>query len=441
MKQPNVFVLIKPRRMNKLLFIVLLLLSYSVIFSQSDKIEIEGAITISNSESDSPLAGTIRWTGTDFEGYNGTDWVSLTCCGDQDDPLMYDGFPPVTDGVSQYVLSGNKWQSNNLTYSFTNSTSDLDVSIQRQVIVEAFNKWADVSTLNFSEVQSGGDFKIEFATGNHGDGNPFDGSGRTLAHAFFPPPNGSLAGDCHFDDDENWSVNGTGIDLLSVALHEIGHALGLEHSADSRAVMYAFYNGSNQVLREDDILGIQTLYPPPNLPGWFVSYSGSNAYQQINASSVGLGDIGFGDFLGDGGEDVFVSLGGRWIFSNNGSSTWTNLGNSNVPTSGLRFGDFDGDGKTDVFTSDGTTWRYSSGGAQGWVNLGNSSTPLRDLRFGDFDGDGRTDVFSTNGTTWSYSSGGAQAWAPLGNATTPVENMLFADLNGDGFTDIFTISN
>jgi len=39
---------------------------------------VEGAITVGDSEGATPDAGTIRWTGTDFEGWTGSQWVSLT---------------------------------------------------------------------------------------------------------------------------------------------------------------------------------------------------------------------------------------------------------------------------------------------------------------------------------------------------------------------------
>jgi hypothetical protein len=58
-----------------------------------------------------------------------------------------------------------------------------------------------------------------------------------------PPPNG-------------------GYDLLSVLTHEAGHFLGLAHSGDTSAVMYAFYQPGSSTLTPDDISGICTIYPP-----------------------------------------------------------------------------------------------------------------------------------------------------------------------------------
>ena len=49
------------------------------------------------------------------------------------------------------------------------------------------------------------DLDVWFVSGAHGDGEPFDGRGRTLAHAFFP----NWGGDVHFDKSELWSVRST----------------------------------------------------------------------------------------------------------------------------------------------------------------------------------------------------------------------------------------
>lgn len=55
-----------------------ILISCTSILGQSEKMVIDGAIVIQNSEADPPAAGTIRWTGSDFEGFDGIEWVSLT---------------------------------------------------------------------------------------------------------------------------------------------------------------------------------------------------------------------------------------------------------------------------------------------------------------------------------------------------------------------------
>lgn len=108
------------------------------------------------------------------------------------------------------------------------------------------------------------DLIIRWETGNHGDSYAFDGNGGVLAHAFFPPPLGGVfAGHLHFDDDENWTIGNTGIDLETVALHEIGHLLGIRHSEYSWATMYPYYTGISRTLSSDDILAIGDLYGMP----------------------------------------------------------------------------------------------------------------------------------------------------------------------------------
>ena len=60
-----------------------------------------------------------------------------------------------------------------------------------------------------------------------------------------------------------------GVDLLSVAIHEIGHNLGLDHSNVKRSIMYPFIQNDVQALHADDINGIQKIYGSPisNKPG------------------------------------------------------------------------------------------------------------------------------------------------------------------------------
>ena len=64
---------------NRLILLSLLIAVFTTGYSQ-EKMQIDGAIIIKNSEDPSPAPGTIRFNpGTnDFEGHDGNGWKSLT---------------------------------------------------------------------------------------------------------------------------------------------------------------------------------------------------------------------------------------------------------------------------------------------------------------------------------------------------------------------------
>jgi hypothetical protein len=178
-------------------------------------------------------------------------------------------------GAAPFVLRGCKYNSTDLTFAFANGTSDLPGGREQDIVREAFAAWVAVSPLRFTEVSPNDSppLTIAWERKNHGDGSPFDDSGsmqgNVLAHAFFPPPcGGPFAGALHFDEFESWTDAATSgaIRLLNVAIHEIGHLLGLDHSNDQNAIMFAFYDDNVDSLRQDDINGIQALYGRPTGP-------------------------------------------------------------------------------------------------------------------------------------------------------------------------------
>ena len=95
------------------------------------------------------------------------------------------------------------------------------------------------------------DIPIDFFTYDHRDGDPFDGPGGTLAHAYYPE-----VGDIHVDDSENWTLDSDwGMNFLQTLTHEIGHSIGLQHTNVRGAVMFPFAGAydRNFRLHQDDI--------------------------------------------------------------------------------------------------------------------------------------------------------------------------------------------
>ncbi|KAL0970190.1 hypothetical protein UPYG_G00238530 [Umbra pygmaea] len=135
----------------------------------------------------------------------------------------------------RYAVQGLKWDKQQVTFSIENYTPKVGEQATFEAIRRAFKVWeAAIHPL----------FRDPFLANRQG-------------------------GDTHFDNAEPWTtgyVDQGGNDVFLVAVHELGHALGLEHSNDPSAIMAPFYqwmDTENFQLPDDDRRGIQTIYVPP----------------------------------------------------------------------------------------------------------------------------------------------------------------------------------
>jgi len=192
--------------------------------------------------------------------------------------------------IVPYGLTGNAWPNPQLiTLSFEpdgtvvatgpngNITSNLFSYFNglfsnntvgwENVIIKAAQTWAAQTNINFSVIADSG---AAAGSGNYQQGDPtmgdvrvggFDLQNGWLGSTYYPPPvnNYSVAGDVAFNTTQPFAI-GTTYDLSTVAMHEMGHALGLDESTYTNAVMYGYYTSVFLNLGQDDINGIQAIY-------------------------------------------------------------------------------------------------------------------------------------------------------------------------------------
>jgi hypothetical protein len=213
---------------------------------------------------------------------------------------------PLVEGLEDRLLlfttSGAAWTLPvRITYSFvpdgtniggypSNLYATLTAKYPATTWVTAFEQaaatWEQIANINLVPV---GDDGVPFGAGSYQQGDPGHGDIRisgvsgllnssTLAVTFMPPPlNGdSTAGDMVFNSAQNFTINanGVGTDLETVAIHEFGHALGLNHSGRQAAAMYPTYYTTNQSLDPDDWIQTwnnTTAANAPDITPWLFS--------------------------------------------------------------------------------------------------------------------------------------------------------------------------
>lgn len=161
------------------------------------------------------------------------------------------------------LLSSIKSKTKKITYKISKYSIQLSKQRIDDGIARAFDTWSEYVDFTFIRKYKGKvDIEISFEKYDHDDDSPFDGPMGVFAHAGVSKYKNVI----HFDDSEDWTIDeneswDSDETLFQVAVHEIGHILGLDHSNKPSSIMYAYLRlRRNFRLDIDDIQGIQALY-------------------------------------------------------------------------------------------------------------------------------------------------------------------------------------
>jgi len=259
--------------------------------------------------------------------------ASLADDGDASAPQAaggYDGFGP------DYAVLGVSWPSTTITwsaaqYNYQQDTaagvsfsSSLDPTTQA-IAAAAFARWSEASGLHFVEVpdsptySGAADIRIGFAP------LPGSGDGQTLGLTQWSTQGGFFQPDVTIRLEDSTVIplvqqpggplyySGFDATVYQTVTHEIGHAIGLGHSATTTAVMYPFASTINPDIATDDIAGIAAVYPAsaggiPPLPTFPVTdTSASVSFNAVGSNYQGPVPYLRAEFIYAGLDSINVS--------------------------------------------------------------------------------------------------------------------------------------
>lgn len=164
--------------------------------------------------------------------------------------------------ASAYVLMGVKWPTGT-NMGFAVNAASAQISGQLGSVLNAASSWSALNSAGFRMTYQGpttivGDQRDSANTISWQD----QGASSTLATTYTWYSGGRiLENDIVFNDAQPWSISGGSYDVETVALHEMGHVVGLDHG--STGIMQAYYGGIQRSIDADARAGFYALYGSP----------------------------------------------------------------------------------------------------------------------------------------------------------------------------------
>ena len=198
-----------------------------------------------------------------------------------------DPWPDPQDLTLSFVKDGTPVGAISSTLFQTMNPAGRPAAWEREIL-RAFQTWVAVTNLNVGLVSDSGE---PFGTPGDIQGDSRFGDIRvgarplstdTLANtAIVDWATGTWSGDVLFNAKSSFAINpppsSTAADVYTVALHEAGHALGLDHSDDPASVMSEEYVGTRAGLSASDVAAIQSIYGGPRQPDKYEGAAGNDS--------------------------------------------------------------------------------------------------------------------------------------------------------------------